>query len=683
MNDRFIVPTAPPDAAPVTVAASGAAPRPPRFARLRTLWGFARPHRGGLGLGLLLALAGSAMELATPMATKLVLDSLTGDVHLARPITVLLVLLVVGAAVGLWQTVLLGTIAERIVRDARASVVRHYFRAAPLPLAARSTGELATRVTSDTVLLREAASSSVVGLVNGTVLLIGTLVLMGVLDPVLLAVTVGAVLAVGVVFMVLMPAIATEQEKAQEALGRMGGTLEGALRALRTVKAARAEERVAERVVDHARTAAGHGVAAVRREAVAWTVAYGGIQLAVIGILGLGAWRVSTGALEVSSLIAFLLYTFGLMGPVTELSGHVTSVQSGIAAAARIREVGEIPLEDASPTPDRPARGTTAHRPGTAEPGWGVRPGTADPGAPRDAVRRTAPTARPLIELRNVTARYAPGAEPAVRNLDLDIPARGHTAIVGPSGAGKTTLFSLLLRFVHPEDGTLRLDGTDYTRLAAADIRGRFAYVEQDTPLLPGSVRDNMLLAHPDATDDDLYRALDGVRLGDHVRTLPDGLGTELTPTSLSGGQRQRVALARALLHAPEVLLLDEATAQIDALTEAAVTEHVRAHADRAAVVSIAHRLSTVVGADRIVVMEKGVVRATGTHRELLRTDGLYRGLVDALHMSADAPGPTTATPGPADACGPTVTSGPADASGSAGRGVPGGRSGDGGVLRV
>ncbi|MEU0687855.1 ABC transporter ATP-binding protein [Streptomyces uncialis] len=643
MSDRFSEPVGgtAPTASPTTATAPGsAAPASgtsapdrdppasdpparggPPFARLRVLWSFARPHKGRLALGLVLALLGSAMELATPMATKAVLDTLSGDVRLAWPITVLLALLAVGAFVGLWQTILLGTVAERIVLDARESVVRRYFRAALLPLSGRSTGELATRVTSDTVLLREAASSSVVGLINGAVLLVGTLVLMGTLDLVLLGVTVGAVVVIAVVFLLLMPGIATEQEKAQEALGRMGGALEGALRALRTVKAARAEERMADRVVVHARTAAAHGTSAVRREAVAWTVAFAGIQLAVIGILGFGAWRVSAGHLEVSSLIAFLLYMFTLMGPVTELSTHMTALQSGIAAAARIREVEAIPLETAPIAP-------TGHA--TTPPGKKLPTPRAD---------------RPVLELRAVTARYAPGTEPAVRSLDLAVPARGHTAVVGPSGAGKTTLFSLLLRFLDAEHGELRLDGTPYTELSAAEVRARFAYVEQDTPLIPGTLRENLLLGHPDAAEDDLYRVLDEVRLGDHARALPEGLDTELSATSLSGGQRQRVALARALLRAPDVLLLDEATAQIDALTEAAVTEYVRAHADRAAVISIAHRLSTVINADRIVVMEEGRVRAVGTHRELLRADRLYRDLVDALHMS-DVPGdPGTRTP--------------------------------------
>ncbi|MGW6460533.1 ABC transporter ATP-binding protein [Streptomyces sp. NPDC055078] len=607
-------------------------PPVPRFGRLRLLWSFARPYKRRLALGLLLALLGSAMELATPMATKMVLDSLSGDVRLAWPITVLLILLVVGAAVGMWQAILLGTVSERIVLDARESVVRRYFQSALLPLAKKSTGELTTRATSDTVLLREAASSSVIGLINGTVVLIGTLVLMGTLDLVLLGVTIGAVLVISVVFMTLMPKIATAQEQAQDSLGRMGGVLEGALRALRTVKASRAEERMTEQIVTNARDAARHGVAAVRREAVAWTVAFGGIQLAIILILGVGAWRVSEGLLEVSGLIAFLLYAFNLMGPITELSTHVTALQSGIAAASRIREVDALPREAAA--------------------GPDGLPGSREPVPDRLPHPSPAP---PVIELRGVTARYGPGGEPAVRSIDLAIPAQGHTAVVGPSGAGKTTLLSLFLRFLEPESGSLHLDGTDYSGLSPAQVRERFAYVEQDTPVIPGSIRENLLLTHPDAGDD-LRRALDDVRLTEHIDSLADGLDTQLTATSFSGGQRQRIALARALLRTPDVLLLDEATAQIDAITEAAITERVRAHADRAAVISIAHRLSTVIHADRIVVMEAGRVRAIGTHQELLRTDSLYRELVEALHIADSGAGPTGAEPTDAGSTGAEPT---------------------------
>nr|WP_184080328.1 ABC transporter ATP-binding protein [Nocardiopsis mwathae] len=591
---------------------------------MRVLWSFVRPHRAALALGLVLALLGSALELATPMVIKLVLDTVSGSADLTGPIALLVALLVVGAGLGLWQWTLIGTVAERIVLDARTSLVDRYLRAALFPLSRRPAGELVTRVTSDTLLLREAASSSIIGLVNGVILLAGTLILMGVLDLVLLSVTIGAVVVVTVIFLTLMPMIARAQEQAQSALGRMGGVLEGTLRAIRTVKVSRAEGRMGDAVLADAHEAARHGVRSVRREALAWTVAYAGIQLAIIAILGVGALRVASGQIEVSTLIAFLLYAFTLMGPVTELSQNVTGLQSGLAAARRIREVEALPAEPApTGTPDR-AR----------------------------AAKAQASPASALLELRGVTARYTPGDRPAVTDVDLAIPATGHTAIVGPSGAGKTTVFSLLLRFLEPESGRLLLNGTPYDGLSPAEVRGRFAYVEQDTPVVPGTIRENLVFSAPTTGEDELWRVLGEVRLAEKVSALPDGLDTRLDTQSLSGGQRQRVALARALLATPEVLLLDEATAQVDAITEAAVTESVHRHSRHAAVVTIAHRLSTVINADRIIVMESGGVRAAGTHEELLHADTLYRELVEALRieqrgdtavLASAADGPPTA----------------------------------------
>ncbi|MFE1100007.1 ABC transporter ATP-binding protein [Nocardiopsis alba] len=574
------------------------------------LWSFVRPHRSKLLLGLLLALLGSALELANPMVIKLVLDTVSDAGSLAMPIAILLCLFVSGLVFGMWHWIVLGTVAEKVVLDARASLVRRYFRAALLPLSRRSSGELVTRATSDTVLLREAASSSVISLINGGVLLIGTLIMMGVLDLVLLGVTVTAVVIVTILFLTLMPAIAKSQEKAQASLGLMGGILEGSLRAIRTVKVSRAEERLGSQILEHAEEAAEHGVRAVRRQAVAWTLAFGGVQLSIIAILAVGALRVSSGEIGVSTLVAFLLYAFSLMNPVMELSQSVTTLQSGIAAAKRIREVEAIPLEpDADPL-EGPAAGPD----------------------PRPTDDRTGP----LLELRGVTARYAPGAAAALDRVDLTVPRRGHTAIVGPSGAGKTTVLSLLLRFLEPEHGELLLDGTPYRELSPGGVRGRFSYVEQDTPVVPGTIRDNLLFTRPEAGEDEVRRVLDEVRLTEKIEALDEGLDSPLDSTSLSGGQRQRIALARALLGSPDVLLLDEATSQVDAITEAAITESVRRQADRGSVITIAHRLSTVIHADRILLMEEGRIRAQGTHEELLERDSLYRELVAALHIGGN-----------------------------------------------
>lgn len=583
---------------------------------LRVLWSYARPHRRSLAGGLALALAASALGLATPMVTKWVLDALGEGASLRGPVLALLGLLALGAVLYCVQWILLGTLGERVVLEARDRMVRRLFHATVPAVTRRPPGELVSRAVSDTVLLREAASSGVIGLINGVVMLVGTLVLMSVLDLVLFGTTVAAVLVVVVLFAALMPKIAKAQERAQEHVGRVGGTLEGALRAIRTVKAGGAEDRQAERIAVDARTSARYGIRSVQLEAAVWTIAWTGIQLAVILVLGVGAWRIGEGHLEVSGLIAFLLYAFGLMEPITELSQNLTALQSGIAAAERIRAVEELPLEE-----DAPGRAGGDARSGPGRSAYGPH----GPRADRDA---------PVLELRGVTAAYGPGQEPAVRDLSLTVPRRGHVAIVGPSGAGKTTVLSLLLRFLEPQRGELLLDGVPFAEHGHAAVRSRLAYVEQDTPVVPGTVRDNLLFSRPDAGEDELARVLADVRLAEKVASMDEGLDTELSTAAVSGGERQRIALARALLRRPDVLLLDEATAQLDALTEAAVHDCVRRRAAEGAVVTIAHRLSTVVDADVIVVMENGRIRARGTHAELLADDGLYRDLVGALRMA-------------------------------------------------
>ncbi|WP_420879083.1 ABC transporter ATP-binding protein [Rhodococcus sp. (in: high G+C Gram-positive bacteria)] len=567
-----------------------------RWDNLRVLAGFARPHLPALAFGLFLALGGSAATLATPMVTKGVLDALGTDASLGGPVLVLVALLAVGVVLGCAQWIVLGVVAEKVVYDARTSLVRRFFAATVPGLQQRSVGELVTRVTSDTILLREAASSAAVNIINAAALTLGTIVLMGVLDPPLLGVTLAAIAVTGVLFGILMPRIAAAESRMQESLGGLGGKLEGGLRALRTVKVSRAENRIGNLITADAADARRHAVTAVRVSATAWTVAWTGVQGSVIAILGFGAWRVADGEMAVSTLIAFLLYAITLMGPVGELAQNVTALQSGIAAAVRIRQMEDLPVEHAD-------TGTASAMP---------------------ALEST------MIEMRNVTVRYPGAATAALQEVSLTIPARGHTAIVGPSSAGKTTVLSTILRFVEPDDGQVLLGGIPYTQLNHDTVRAQVAYVEQETPVLPGTIRENIAFSNPDASEAEVWDVLRMLHLEPAIKALPKGLDTPLTETSLSGGQRQRIAMARALLRPARILLLDEATAQVDTITEAAIVDAIAERARTGSVVTVAHRLSTVRNADRIVLMENGTIRSIGDHDQLVATDELYREMVHA-----------------------------------------------------
>ncbi|WP_456599418.1 ABC transporter ATP-binding protein [Blastococcus sp. SYSU DS0616] len=578
--------------------------QPYRWENARVLWTFVRPHRRTLLGALVLGFGASAAALATPLVTKQVLDNLGAPQDLLPPIALLLGLLLVGSLLGLSQWMLLGRVAEQIVLDARTSLVRRFFSAVVPTLRERSAGELVTRVTSDTVLLREAASGSLVGIANSAVTLIGAVVLMGVLDLVLLSAVAVGVLVIGIVVALLMPRITEAERSAQASVGRLGGVLETGLRALRTVKSSGAETRESERVITEARASAEHSIRGVRISAIAWTIAGSGIQLVIIGILTLGAWRVSTGALAVSTLVALLLYAFQTVDPISELTMNVTQLQAGMAAAARIREVEDIRIEDVTAGDDVPARTGT----------------TADNG--------------PILTLDGASVTYPGRSRTAVHDLSLTVPRTGHIALVGPSGAGKSTVMSLMLRFIAPDRGSLTMEGVPFDQLSIGAVRSRIAYVEQESPLLTGTVRDNVLFRHPDAADDEAWAALSAVQLSDTVARLDRGLDHPVSDTTLSGGERQRLALARAIVRPPAILLLDEATAQLDGLTEAAIQEVIRQVARHGAVVTIAHRLSTVLDADQIHLMEDGRIRATGTHQELLGADEMYRGLVEALRIA-------------------------------------------------
>jgi ATP-binding cassette subfamily B protein len=233
------------------------------------------------------------------------------------------------------------------------------------------------------------------------------------------------------------------------------------------------------------------------------------------------------------------------------------------------------------------------------------------------------------VVFEDVTFRYAEDLPYVHHGVSFESSGRGLTALVGPSGAGKTTVFSLIERFYPATTGSVKVDGVDVVDWPLGELRGLIGYVEQDAPVLDGTLRENLVMASPNATEADLDEVVRVARLTELVGKLPDGLDSRIgyRGTTLSGGERQRVAIARALLRKPRLLLLDEATSQLDAANEAALKQVMLDAAERTNVLVVAHRLSTVTSADQIVVFDAGLVRAVGTHAELVEHDDLYRDL--------------------------------------------------------
>jgi ATP-binding cassette subfamily C protein len=558
----------------------------------RLLLGYVRPHRWALLAGALLALTTGATGLVLPLVARGLIDDLSHDRPIGRALVGMAALVVTNAAVGALGSYVLRRTAESVVLGARRALSSYLLRLR-IPAVDRSEpGDLMARITSDTTLLREVTTDSLVGIGTGGLTLVATVVMMGLVDVVLLGVTLGVILCAGTVLGVIVPRINRASKQAQDAVGVMGASLERILGALRTVKASGAEHREEQTIHAAAEESWRQSVRAAKWSAAAGNTAGLAMQIAFITVLAVGGARVATGAIEVGTLVAFLLYVFYLMSPIQQVVGAITQYQTGAAALARIQEALRLPAEpDALPAP------------------------LPTPG--------TAPAA---LAFDDVRFRYDDDLPYVHHGVTFSVPARGMTAFVGPSGAGKTTVFSLIERFYDPEAGVITVDGRPLEQWDLPQLRSAIGYVEQDAPVLSGSLRDNLLLGNPEADDADVTRVLKTTRLDGLVARLPRGLDTLVghRGTKLSGGERQRVAIARALLRHPRLLLLDEATSQLDAVNEAALRDTVADVARTTTVLVVAHRLSTVTMADRIVVMDAGRVRAVGTHRELVAGDPLY-----------------------------------------------------------
>ncbi|WP_189305582.1 ABC transporter ATP-binding protein [Streptomyces albospinus] len=549
------------------------------------------PQRGPILGGTLLGLLGGAAGLVQPLAAKRLVDELGAGHRATGDMLALGALVLTGAVLVALGYYVLERAAESVVCAARRRLAGRLLRLR-VPVAERhDPGDLIARVTSDTTVLRQVATQAMASALTQTVISLITVGMMALLDPVLLVVTLAVIALVAVACGGIVPRIGRAAQQTQQAIGDMATALERAFGAFRTIKACGAEQREIARLHEAAEHARRTGVRAASWEVASDTVTGAATHIAFLAVLGVGGARVAAHAISVSTLVAFLLYLFSLAPRVGQLAAVAGQLQVGAAAALRIGETEDLPVEETTPI--------TSH---------------------------TEPPGPAAVAFDRVSFAYRPGSPVVHRDVSFTIPARGMTAFVGPSGAGKTTVFSLIERFWEPDAGRILLDGRDTRHWPLAELRAATGYVEQDAPVLAGTLRDNLLLGCPHATENQLRTVLRRARLDTVADRLPQGLDTPVghRGSNLSGGERQRIAIARALLRTPRLLLLDEATSQLDAANEAALRDTIADLARTTTVLVVAHRLSTVTNADRIVVMEAGRVRAVGTHAHLVQGDALY-----------------------------------------------------------
>ncbi|PRI12495.1 ABC transporter ATP-binding protein [Leucobacter massiliensis] len=617
-----------------------AAPRGPR-ATLGQLLPYLFEQRGKLLFIAGLSVLGALASLAQPLLVGSVIERVQQSLPLGALLWALVGLVLASALLNSYQHYLLQCMGEGVVLSSRKRLIAKILHLPISEFDRRRTGDLVSRVGSDTTLLRAVLTQGLVEAVGGALLFVGALVGMLVIDPLLFAVTFGVVALAIVVVVALSARIRPAVARSQEKVGDLAAAVDRAIGSVRTIRAAGAAQREQAGIEGEAEEAYRLGIKVARISALIVPVSFIAMQVSFLAVLGIGGYRVATGAISIAELVTFIIFLFLMVMPLGQALGAVSAVNQALGALGRIQEITELPTETAR-DPQLSPTGALAPLPEPGAPAAGTTPAIRFEEV-RFTYRSAAPEradARELVRGARGAARRDAEAAPAeivetpvLHGVSFEVPRGARVALVGPSGAGKSTILALVERFYDPDSGSVSLYGADLRTLDRGELRAQFGYVEQDAPVLAGSLRDNLRIAAPDASDAACERVLRAVNLGgllDRAGGDPaSALGTQVGENGimLSGGEKQRLAIARALLTAPPILLLDESTASLDGVNERLMRDALDSVATGRTLVVIAHRLSTVVDSDKIVVLDGGRVVGEGTHAELLRSTPLYREL--------------------------------------------------------
>jgi ATP-binding cassette subfamily B protein len=572
-----------------------------RFSGLNFLRPYLAPYRNRALLALLSLIVAAGTVLAFGACLRALIDRGFAqgrpDVLNYALASLLVVALVLAIASGA-RFYLVSWLGERVVGDLRRDLFAHVLRLGPAWFEIKHSGDVMSRISADAQLIEQVVGSSASVALRNMLMCVGGVVMLVITNPKL------ALLVLAVVPLVVAPIIVFGRKvralsrEAQARMAEMVAQGSETLDAVRTVQAFAQEERSAERFGGATERAFVAACRRISRRAVMTTLVIFIVFAAVGFLLWIGGQDVLSGHISAGDLSAFVFYAVLVAGSGGAISETIGDLQRAAGAAERLAELRAEPptiLEAAEPKAlTKPVQGR--------------------------------------VRFDRVSFHYPTRPESlALDQFDLEVPPGEKVAIVGPSGAGKTTVFNLLLRFYDPGSGAIRVDGVDIRELGFADLRRALAIVPQEPVLFSASVADNIRFGRPGASDGEVKAAAEAASALGFIEALPEGFATHLGARGvrLSGGQRQRIAIARALLCDPAILLLDEATSALDAESEQAVQQALDRVMHRRTTLVIAHRLATVQKADRIVVIDQGQVVDVGRHADLVGRDGLYQRLAE------------------------------------------------------
>lgn len=598
-------------------------------ASLRQLLPFLFEHKSVLVLVTVLSILAAATTLAQPLVVGQLIERVQSGAALGILVWALVALVIVSSLISGFQHYLLQRTGTAVVLSSRRRLIARLLHLPVQEYDARRTGDLVSRVGTDTTLLYAVLTQGLADSVGNALIFLGAIIAMLVIDPVLLLLILVVVgLSIGVVG-VLSGRIRRSTQVQQEKVGELASGVERAIGSIRTIRAAGAADREQAAISATAADAYDAGVNVAKASALVVPIAGVALQLSLLVVLGVGGLRVASGAISIAALVTFVMFLFFLIAPLGSFFGAITSVNQALGALGRIQEVLDLPTETADDVVVAGAVPEVA----AAETAIEFRDvhfsyPDAVVSARRSAESEALKTLTEVRADRSGLAVDVPEGD-VLRGVSFRVPRGSRVALVGPSGAGKSTTLALIERFYDPTSGAVLLGGADVRTLDRLALRAQLGYVEQDAPTLAGTIGDNLRLASPHASDAECERVLRAVNLGDVLERSPLGLDAPVGEAGvmLSGGERQRLAIARALLAAPPILLLDESTSSLDGLNEQRMREAIDAVATGRTLIVIAHRLSTVIDSDLIVVLDHGRVVGQGTHDELVATVPLYREL--------------------------------------------------------
>lgn len=573
--------------------------------QLRRLMSYTAAYRSRLVVGMVAVGVASLLSLLFPLLIRELLNSAfapgtmreAATIVLNRTVLLLFGLMLAQALFNYLRTYNLGRVGEAVVADLRKALFAHLLTLGVPYFEERKTGEITSRLTSDIATVQGAVSQALAQLVTQAITLIGGLVVLFVLEARLTAVMLAIVPAVVLAAAFFGRRLRRVSTRFQDLVAAANADAEEAISGVRVVKSFTAEAAEAQRYAKSIDASFQQALKRVQLRAlfVPAVVLAGFAGISVV--LWYGGRLALTGALQSGDLVAFLLITVFVAGSIGSFTGLWAQLQEAIGASKRIFEM----LDE--------------------------RSDLLEPEQPR---RLSDPQGRVTFE--DVSFSYASREGPPVlKGVSLEAAPGEVIALVGPSGAGKSTLVSLISRFYDPQHGRILLDGVDLRDFAVHDLRSHIGLVPQETLLFSGSVADNIRYGKPDASDAEVQAAASAANADGFITAFPAGYATNVGErgVKVSGGQRQRLAIARALLKDPRILILDEATSSLDSESEALVQAALEVLMEGRTTFVIAHRLATILGADRVVVLNDGVIVETGTHAQLLEAGGLYHDLYE------------------------------------------------------